>query len=228
MPTSTWRSISTIIDIVMDLEPTPRRILDIGLGTGKYGFLCREYLQFWGEGASDNIRLKKIEIDGIESFPDYIGEIQQKIYSKIFIGSARNLLAKIKDNSYDLVPLIDVIEHFKKEDGAEMLLECQRVASVVIVSTPPIFVHQPVKWGNPCEEHLSLWTRKDLKTAGALWCTRAENEIAVFAKGAHRSQFRPLFRQMRSFYYRLPLGLQSRLQADSPWLVPIYKFLKKT
>jgi len=223
MPTSTWRSITTILDIIMDLDPRPTRVLDVGIGSGKYGLLCREYLQFWENHLFRHP--EKVVIDGIEVFPDYIGDLQRQIYDHIFIGDAANILPQLEYDSYDLVLLIDVIEHFEKAAGQKVLQECQRIAPVLIVSTPRVLVHQPAKWGNPAEEHRALWTRRDLKNCGACWFTIAGTQIAVFARGEYRWQFRPLFRQARALYYRLPLALQLRISTESKFIAPFYRLL---
>jgi hypothetical protein len=63
MPTSRWDSIPAIVDIVMNLEPTPAKILDVGIGYGKFGFLAREYLTFWN--SPDSARV--VTVDGVAS-----------------------------------------------------------------------------------------------------------------------------------------------------------------
>ena len=53
MPTSFHHHISKMVDWVVRLQP--RSILDIGVGFGKWGFLCREYLDiFQGRYARDD------------------------------------------------------------------------------------------------------------------------------------------------------------------------------
>jgi len=225
MPTSTWRSITSILDIIMDLDPRPKRVLDVGIGSGKYGFLCREYLQFWEDSLFRGAH--EIVIDGIEIFPDYVGGLQRQIYDHVFIGDAADILPRLENDSYDLVLLIDVIEHFEKATGQRVLQECQRIAPVVIVSTPRVLTDQPAKWGNPGEEHHSLWTPRDLKKCGACWLTVAGNQIAVFARDPYQWQFRPLFRRARALYYRLPLAFQLRIGTESKLIAPLYHLLTR-
>ncbi len=223
MPTSTWRSISPILEIILDLDPRPTRVLDVGIGTGKYGFLLREYLRYW----DDHLHRQDahLQIDGIEVFPDYITDLQRQIYDQILIGNAADILPQLPDNAYDLILLLDIIEHFEQTAGEHLLRECQRVASVVIVSTPPVFVHQPGKWDNPNEEHLSLWPKRAFASLGAVWVFDAENRIAIFAQAAYRSQLRPLFRLARTWYFRLPPFIRLHLRAEAPYLAPIYRWL---
>lgn len=45
MPTSTWKNISTFIEIIRSVQP--RSFLDIGIGFGRWGLLVREYTDVW-------------------------------------------------------------------------------------------------------------------------------------------------------------------------------------
>ena len=45
MPSSQHYHISKIMDLIININPMS--ILDIGTGFGKYGVLCREYLELW-------------------------------------------------------------------------------------------------------------------------------------------------------------------------------------
>jgi hypothetical protein len=51
----------------MDLVTTlnPDSVMDIGAGFGKYGVLCREYLELW-DGRQDYSNFKR-RIDGVDS-----------------------------------------------------------------------------------------------------------------------------------------------------------------
>lgn len=226
MPTSNWRSISPIIDLIMDIEPRPHRILDIGLGYGKYGLLCREYLTYWDDHQSSGAQTELV-IDGIEAFPEYIGPIQSAIYDKIYIGDAIQLIREFENNQYDLVLMMDVLEHMDKETGLEFIQQSSRVGSVFIVSTPKEFAPQPGKWGNKYEEHKSVWTVHDLKQAGACLVLHTSNHIAIFAQQAYAWQFRPLYWHLRNWYYALPLRWQTRLSVEQGIVSPVYKLVRR-
>src|SRR6266496_4491275 len=117
MPTSPWNSIPTILDVAMNLEPRPSKVLDVGIGYGKFGFLSREYLTFWN--SPDEART--VQVDGVEAFAGYVGALQEHIYDHVFLGDARDVLPTLGDDSYDLVLMIDVIEHFDKAEGERVL-----------------------------------------------------------------------------------------------------------
>ncbi len=185
MPTSPWDSIPAILDIVMNLEPTPAKVLDVGIGYGKFGFLAREYLTFWN--SPDSARL--VTVDGVEAFPNYVGTLQKEIYDHVFLGDAYELLPALPSDSYDLLLMIDVIEHFEKPAGRKIVQECCRISKAVVISTPREFWHQDDSWGNPFETHRSLWSKHDLLNAGAVRVIGRENWIATFARSPYRERF---------------------------------------
>jgi SAM-dependent methyltransferase len=185
MPTSPWSNIPAIFEIVMTLHPRPCRVLDVGIGYGKFGFLCKEYIGFWNSPD----KRQPVSVDGIEAFPSYVSCLQREIYDQIFIGDAREILPQLSGDSYDLVILIDVLEHFERADAVRVLAECQRVGKVVVVSTPRRFWPQQASWGNPFECHRSLWRRTDLLSLGAVHVRKGENWIGVFARPPYRERF---------------------------------------
>ena len=146
-------------------ELLPRSILDIGIGFGKYGFLAREYTDIC------ELRYHSVSwqtrIDGIEIFTDYIGDLQHLIYSNLYIGDALDCLQGL--GNYDMILLIDVLEHLKKAKGVELIEMIGKKSKTALVSTPikvkslgaPL-----MKYGNVHERHVSQWTKKELARFG--------------------------------------------------------------
>lgn len=149
MPTSVNGAINPIIDRIMEWKP--RKILDVGIGWGKYGLLCREYLQPYG-------CLERI--DGVEIWEPYIGPIQKAIYDNIY---NEDIVTHEFKTDYDLVLLIDVIEHITKKQGIELL---DRINAKVIVSTPVGFMESGEHYGNKYEAHKSGWNMTDFYKYG--------------------------------------------------------------
>lgn len=184
-PSSTWTSITDIIEIVMSLSPRPKSVLDVGFGNGKYGFLVKEYLQYWGSRYEKEWQTNhNYRIAGIEAFPAYIQDIHKLIYDEILIGDAASILPALSDYQFDLLFLVDVLEHFDMESGMKMLSECQRVAKLTLISTPIEFEPQSNAYGNEFERHKSLWTAKLLYDQGALWVFNSAdcNWVAIFTQ----------------------------------------------
>jgi len=139
----------------------PQSVLDIGIGFGKYGFLCREYLELWDGRNQYNDWQRRI--DGIEVFPNYITPLQKIIYNNIFIGNSLEVLPEI-DFIYDLIILVDVIEHFDIDEGKQLLYECSRKSKAIIIATPIIASPQGDAFGNPYERHKSQWTKNHFES----------------------------------------------------------------
>jgi SAM-dependent methyltransferase len=156
MPSSHHYQLNEIIELIIDTNPA--KLLDIGIGYGKYGFLAREYLELWEQGSSYDSH--KRQIDGIEAFDEYITPVHRLIYDQIFSGDAKEVLPLIKDR-YDLILMIDVLEHFTHEDGVKVLEECRRCGRNILISVPRSMSEQEEVYGNPYETHRYNWKRKD-------------------------------------------------------------------
>jgi hypothetical protein len=161
MPTSHFNQINEIIELISLTKPA--KILDIGIGYGKYGFLSREYLEIWGEETEYNKR--NIVIDGIEGHKEYITDTHNKIYNNIFLGNAIDVLPGLRDK-YDLILLIDVIEHFTYQEGQSLLQECLLKGENVIISTPKDIYFQGDVFNNPLEEHKFQWEKEHFRKLG--------------------------------------------------------------
>ncbi len=157
MPSSFVDSVPSIVKAVIDLSP--RRILDIGPGWGKYGLMSREYL------GSKLERLDAIEV------PQGRLYTQDVIYDNIYEGDVRQ--QDIDWSQYDLVLFIDVIEHLEKEEGQKILKDIVNAGCAVLVSTPKEWMEQHDD-NNPYEEHISYWTWEDLWYAGMVECDKLD------------------------------------------------------
>lgn len=171
MPTSGSTQISTILQLAQNISPTS--ILDIGIGLGKYGFLCREYLDV------SNERLSRSEwtttINGIEIFERYRNPVWGYYYDAVYIGDALTSLGDMAN--VDLVLLIDVIEHLPKDEGELLLRRCLSTGKYVLFSTPRLYHEQDEVFGNAHEVHRSHWSTRDLK--------RMRVPMVVFPNSAH-------------------------------------------
>lgn len=155
MPSCRPDLIPAVVYRVMDMKP--QSILDVGIGHGKWGILCDEYLRYWC-----NIQP---HIDGVEAFRGYTSPAHS-IYKKIFYCDVVNLFDEDMLESYDLVLAIDVIEHLSKENG-RMLLDSSKH---YIVATPGYPSPQGAVFGNEYERHVSEWKPSDFEH-----CTSVKN-----------------------------------------------------
>ncbi|MBP9192821.1 MAG: methyltransferase domain-containing protein [Ignavibacteria bacterium] len=159
MSTSNWQNISYNIDLVKKLDP--KRILDIGVGFGRWGMLFREFLEVWGD---NNFKGKWSRvIDGVEIFPDYILPFHAFFYDTIFVEDAIDFI-KETDSTYDLINCGDVIEHFSKPEAFEFIQTCLAKSRYLLINIPigSNWEQGPVN-NNEHERHLSVWEISDFK-----------------------------------------------------------------
>ncbi len=156
MPTSHRRQLNEIVELIILLNP--QSILDVGVGFGKYGVLAREYLELLDGRKQYHDWQRRIE--GVEAFAGYITPLHHFIYDHLYIGDAAEVLADLT-SSYDLILMIDVIEHFTPERGAAVLQACLQIGRNVLISTPKQFFNQE-GFDNPYEQHRSHWQQTDL------------------------------------------------------------------
>jgi hypothetical protein len=189
MPSSRPSIIPSVIHLIRQLKP--HSILDVGIGFGKWGHLFREYTDILA-AEYDPARYEKknwqVRIDGIEGHAPYVTPMHNYLYDTIHIGDALSLLKTL--SNYDLIFLGDVIEHFEKAQGLQLLADAVAKANkAVIVSTPKQDTGQEDLCGNPFETHRSLWSATDLRSAGANLTKTIDSDIllAVFlAPGSPR------------------------------------------
>lgn len=150
MPTSAISMIEpvlTMIETATDVDT----ILDVGPGHGKYSILCREYLN-----------RKPTRIDAVEAWPPYITEHNLvRLYDEVIGGD----VCELEHFDYDLVLMVDVLEHITHEDGEALLA---RIPGYVVVCTPVEFFQNPEADEIPPEMHRSVWTVAEFQATGRL------------------------------------------------------------
>jgi hypothetical protein len=185
MPYSYPQQISTLMEHIIRINP--RSLLDVGCGLGVYGFLSRIHLEQYDlfDENFDVERNKnwKRRIDCIEGFPRYIKCWHEWAYDNIYLGDLMGVLDKLllRGDRYELSICIDVIEHFTKEEGFQLLDKLEAVSEAVIVSTPKEFFEQEIEQ-NPLENHKSLWHPEDFTQRGYIIVEHPLSLIALREK----------------------------------------------
>jgi len=156
MPSSHYFQLNEIVDLISLTDPG--KLLDIGVGFGKYGLLAREYLELWKDGGDYQKWVR--QIDGIEAFKPYLTPVHKFIYNNIFIGNALDILPDLKDR-YDLILMIDVFEHFTYQDGMNLFRECRKKGKNILISVPITMSAQEAVFGNEFETHKYAWKKED-------------------------------------------------------------------
>ena len=103
---------------------------------------------------------------GVDGFEPYIDEARSNATHNVYYcGNVLDM--EFDENSFDVVILIDVIEHLIEEDAIKILVLASKWAKKkVIVNTPNGFVKQHALDGNPLQEHLSGWPNSKMKSMG--------------------------------------------------------------
>jgi glycosyltransferase involved in cell wall biosynthesis len=152
MPTSWYHVIPRVLSRV--LIESPRSVLDVGAGFGKYGVLLRESLDIAAERYGREAW--QARIDGVEAFAGYRNPIHTYVYDRMYEGAVENLLPSL--DVYDVVLMADVLEHFDKEAGREVLRALMaHTRKALVVSTPALPAPQGAVNGNAFETHKSRW-----------------------------------------------------------------------
>lgn len=103
---------------------------------------------------------------GVELFEPYLEESKRsKIHSQYILGDIRNI--GFKENSFDAVLALDLIEHLTKEEGINLIGVMEKWANKkVIISTTNGFVWQEGYDNNPSQIHECGWSVTEFKKLG--------------------------------------------------------------
>ena len=179
MASSFINQIPIIIHLIQKLNP--KRILDIGKGFGKYGFLIHEYV-----GISNQkkiapelslIQQSNISIDAVEIDPDLMLPHLEHFYHHIYFGDVLELYKELP--AYELVLMIDIIEHINKEKALELLSVLLKRGSRIIISTPVKFFEQHL-YESEFENHVSHWELRDFKELGFVDVQYSDGGVVFF------------------------------------------------
>src|SRR3712207_702303 len=134
-----------------------RRILDVGIGTGTYGWILRQTTEITAE------RLRREDwqgvIEGIEVFEPYRNPMWEYAYDRVHVGDVRRVLETV--GTFDVVIACDVLEHFPREEARRLIRRLLEVGRVLIATTPNQSFEQGAWGGNEAERHHSLLDATD-------------------------------------------------------------------
>lgn len=177
MPTGYPDSLTPVARLIEWLQPA--RVLDVGVGGGRMGFLAREYGHHpWHPRAHGG----GVELHGIEGHEPYLGPVQRAVYDRLEIGDALEVLARLHSDGerYELVIASDILEHFDEQNARLLLERCLAVGELLVIVTPSEWFAQTSE-ENELETHRSHWDAPALRAAGARAVLhRGESVVALF------------------------------------------------
>jgi len=155
--TSNWQQIPFCVELLMKIEP--ERVLDVGVGFGRWGIIVREFCDVWFARVPQNEWA--VHVEGIEAFEQNLASYHKDFYDVIHIGDAAKLMDRL-EGQWDVVIFGDVIEHFTKDEGRRLLDLALERSRYVIVNVPlGEQWEQEDKYGNEYERHLASWDLDD-------------------------------------------------------------------
>lgn len=136
----------------------PKSVLDLGIGYGINGAGVRNWLDHGYEPY-------RTRLVGVEAFPKYRSPLWN-CYNTIHEITIHDYLAIEPVELFDCILMTDVIEHFTKKEGIELLSKLKNIltpSGVLLVSTPAVWIKQGAVHGNEHETHKSLWYPYDFR-----------------------------------------------------------------
>lgn len=144
MPISDLHGLPAIADEIYRLHP--KTVLDLGIGFGLYGAVCRQILDAqYGRCRTDQWEAK---IYGVEAHSPYLNPMWS-MYTQVEVAD----FTETDRSGYDLVLMIDSLEHLDPEVGRAFLDRLVAHNKNVIISVPVEYCPQEATFGNEYETH---------------------------------------------------------------------------
>jgi predicted TPR repeat methyltransferase len=108
---------------------------------------------------------------GVDIYRPYLAKIEATVPYTTVVHDVRKLDEVFLDKSFDIVLMLDIIEHLEKPESLALLQTAERLAKVaVIIETPEGFVPQNIDiWGHGGDEwqtHRCGWDKVELEAMG--------------------------------------------------------------
>ncbi len=108
---------------------------------------------------------------GIDIYPEYFKHIEATVPYVVMKGDIRKLREYFEPKSFDLVLVLDVVEHLVKEESLDMLRQAEEIAKkAVIIETPRGFLPTNMDilghGGHDVQTHRSGWEPEEFEELG--------------------------------------------------------------
>lgn len=150
LPEVTWTH-PFLPRVLNEIPLDTRTLIDVGCGRGIIGALMRIYRE-------------PKRLVGVDVFQPYLNFCRKfNLYDEVYCLDLRKVPLPLKGKEFDVVTCIEVLEHLPRKDGEKLLDEIERLARLVIVTTPTTFFSQRDFDDNPFQKHISSWTLADFR-----------------------------------------------------------------
>ena len=162
MPTSTWVHISDMMNTIVRMQP--KSILDVGCGTGRWGFLCRELLDIgkrrWKR---EEWQVHITGVDASVEYREYFKDNHDYAYDFVSYLPIQSYLELHPKHTFNVTILGDVLEHMSKSEALGLIQTLSERTDVAILIGLPIgeWPQKNVN-GNKFEDHVASWTVPEL------------------------------------------------------------------
>lgn len=124
-------------------------VLDLGCGRGLSAFALKQNFN--------------CEFTGVDIYADGIADGTKKLYKDIYIDNLISYVDSVQLNKFDVILLIDVLEHIPQDIALEFLQKIfNKSKGWFVISTPNWRMPQHGKANNPLEKHVSWWDMKQI------------------------------------------------------------------
>ena len=136
----------------------PKRVMDIGAGMGKFGMLIREQYLSRNAEQGEMEPVDDIVIDAVEDTKYLLTDRMKGLYNRVFEKDIFNFYPQMED--YDLILLIDTVEHWDKAKGLDLIRVLSRKGSVMVSTPKHTGMYKEHFYGDP-RHHITQYVDRD-------------------------------------------------------------------
>ena len=137
------------------------RILDVGCGHGKWGYLLKKYA---------DPKKGRRHVVGVDRFEPHVRALRAEgVYDEVHVADAVSL--PFADRSFDTAIACELIEHLEPGQGPALIAELARVARACFIVSCPMFPclregGDTLDGFNPYEAHRQMYSFREFQRLG--------------------------------------------------------------
>ncbi len=108
---------------------------------------------------------------GVDIYMPYLQAIDTDVPYSVVNADVKDLAKLFIPKSFDLVLLLDILEHLEKDDALKLIETAEKIAKVAVIAESPLgYVPQNIdiwgKGGHEYQTHRSAWEKSDFTNRG--------------------------------------------------------------